>query len=81
MMSAQVLKALKTKRTAIKAQCMRTWNAIDAIDPQAVYIAYVKQRKEKFATYWCQFNELQLQIIELLELANDLENVEVLKVE
>jgi len=80
-MSARALKALKAKRAAIKAQCTRTRNAIDAIYPQAVDVMYVKQRKEKFAEHWNQFNEIQTQIVEVLELADGLEDVEQLKIE
>lgn len=79
-MSAQVLKALKTRRTTIKAQCTRTRNAIDAIDP-LVDIPYVKQRKEKFVEYWNQFNEIQVQIDEVLATAMDLDDTEQLKTE
>jgi len=42
---------------------------------------YVRQRKEKFAELWNQFNEIQVQIVEMLELADDLEDVERLKIE
>ncbi|NEV48973.1 DUF1759 domain-containing protein, partial [Wolbachia pipientis] len=80
-MSAEAFKALKAKRTAIKAQCTRTRNAINNIDPLSVDIAYLKQRKEKFDAYWNQFNELHMQIVELLELSSDLENVENLKID
>lgn len=80
-MSAQILKALKGKRTTVKAQCTRTRNAIDAINPQTVDITYVKQRKEKFVEYWNLFNEIQGQIDELLATVVDLENVEELRTE
>lgn len=80
-MSTQIMKALKARRTTIKAQCTRTRNAIEAIDPRLVDVTYVKQRKEKFVEYWNQFNEVQVQIDELLATAMDLDNVEQLKTE
>lgn len=78
-MSARDLKALKAKWSTIKTQCTRTRNAIEAIDARAVDIIYVKQRKEKFVEFWKQFNEVQMQIDELLAVATDLENVEQLR--
>ena len=78
-MSAQILRVLKAKRATIKGQCTRTQNAIDAIDPHAIDFTYVKQRKDKFTDYWNQFNEIQLQIDEVLAIAADLSDVEQLK--
>lgn len=72
----QALKALKAKRASVKTQCTRTRNAIDAIDPQEIDIAYVKQRKQRFAEHWNQFNDIQAQIHELLELAEDLDGID-----
>ncbi|XP_029673850.1 uncharacterized protein LOC115241992 [Formica exsecta] len=80
-MPAQILRALKGKRTTVKAQCTRTRNAIDAINPQTVDITYVKQRKEKFVEYWNLFNVTQGQIDEFLATDMDLENVEELRTE
>ncbi|XP_036143402.1 uncharacterized protein LOC118645800 [Monomorium pharaonis] len=80
-MSAQALKALQAKRATIKSLCTRTRTSIEAMNPQDVNIASLKQRKEKFTEYWSQFIEIQAQIDEILAAAIDLPNLEELKIE
>lgn len=80
-MSMEELKALKAKRRVIKSQCTRARTAIDAVDPQAIDVTYVKQRKEKFVGLWDKFNDVQCEIDELLATAIDIENVDELVAE
>lgn len=77
----RALRLLKAKRATIKAQCTRTRNVIDAVDPNAIDFTHVKQRRDKFTKHWNQFNRIQAQIDELLATSDDLEYVEQLKLE
>jgi len=80
-MTSFEFKALKSRRASIKAQCTRTKNAVDAIDPREIDVIYIKQRKERFAEYWNQYNEIQFKIYELLDTTADITNAAELKAE